>query len=175
MSLTKTSWLVLPCRAMSASAPIYPLLFTVQVPVEGSNYVAGVEMHGGAVVTIEDDSGADVYLAHGLQPGGIAGTGGTLLDAYADFRRGIELVLDDIADEAPNFAVFSREVGKFFRDTDRWAEKTFEAARKDVTAGKIQSDLPRVAKPRFQCDVVEFQQPLSELHPEPDAMWLAAA
>ena len=166
---------MLRCRALSASSPTYPLLFTVQVPVEGRNYIAGVEMRGGAVVTIEDDDGAEVFLAHGLQPGGIAGTGGTLLDAYADLRRGIELVLDDIADEASNFAAFRREVEEFFTDTDPWAEKTFQAARKDVAAGKIQSDLPRVAKPRFQCDVVEFQQPLSELHPEPAAMWLAAA
>ena len=158
---------------MSASSPTYPLLFTVQVPVEGSSYTAGVEMRGGAVVTIEDDNGVEVYLAHGLQPGGISGTGGTLLEAYGDLRRGIELVLDDIADEAPSFTAFRREVERFFADTDPWAASTFETARKDVAAGKIRSDLPRVANPRFECDVV--QQPLSELHPEPDAMWLAAA
>ena len=160
---------------MSSSSPTYPLLFTVQVPVEGKNFIAGVEMSGGAVVTIEDDDGAAVYLAHGLQPGGLAGTGDTLLDAYADLRRGIELVLDDIAHASRDLAAFRREVEDFFTDTDRWAEETFEAARKDVAAGKIQSDLPRVANPRFRCEVVEFQQPLSELDPEPDAMWLAAA
>lgn len=160
---------------MSASPPTNPLPFTVQVPVEGANYIAGVEMRGGAVVTIEDDNGAEVFLAHGLQPGGIAGTGGTLLDAYADLRRGIELVLADIADETLNFVEFGREVEEFFTDTDRWAEETFEAARKEVGAGKIQSDLPRLRNPRFECNVVEFKQPLSELDPEPDAMWLAAA
>lgn len=166
---------MLAFRIMSASCPTYPLLFTVQVPVESKNFIASVEMSGGAVVTIEDDDGAAVYLAHGLQPGGLAGTGDTLLDAYADLRRGIELVLDDIADAARDFDVFRREVEGFFTDTDRWAEETFEAARKDVAAGKVQSDLPRVANPRFRCEVVEFQQPLSELDPEPDAMWLAAA
>ena len=166
---------MLRCRALSASSPTYPLLFTVQVPVEGRNYIAGVEMRGGAVVTIEDDDGPEVYLAHGLQPGGIAGTGGTLLDAYADLRRGIELVLDDIADEAVDFVTFRREVEEFFTDTDRWAEETFEAARQQVAAGQIQSDLPRLKTPGFRCEVSEFEQPLSEIDPEPDAMWLAAA
>lgn len=160
---------------MSALAPTYPLLFTVQVPVEGKTFIAGVEMRGGAVVTIEDDDGAEVYLAHGLQPGGIAGTGGCLLDAYADLRKGIELVLDDLADEAVDFVTFRRAVAEFFADTDRWAEETFEAARQQVAAGEIQSDLPRVKNPKFRCNVVEFQQPLSEIDPEPDAMWLAAA
>lgn len=160
---------------MSIAPPTYPLLFTVQVPVEGSDYIAGVEMRGGAVVTVEDDNGMAVYLAHGLQPGGISGTGETLLDAYTDLRRGIELVLDDIADESPNFAAFKRDVEEFFVDTDRWAEATFESARREVAAGKVQSDLLRIANPKFRCEVVEFHQPLSELDPEPDAMWLAAA
>jgi len=173
--LTEAPCLVLRCRAMSLAATTYPLLFTLQVPVEVGDFVVGVEMRGGAVVTVEDDDGTEVYLAHGLQPGGISGTGGTLQDAYGDLRRGIELVLDDIADESPNFRAFKRDVEEFFADTDRWAEETFESARREVAAGKVQSDLPRVANPKFRCDVVKFHQPLSELAPEPDAMWLAAA
>ena len=160
---------------MRFATPTYPLLFTVQVPVDGGDFVAGVEMRGGAVVTVEDDNGMDVYLAHGLQPGGISGTGGTLLDAYADLRRGIELVLDDIADESPSFGAFKRDVQEFFVDTDRWAEETFESARSEVAAGRVQSDLPRIANPKFRCEVVECHLPLSELDLEPDAMWLAAA
>ncbi len=59
---------------MSLAATTYPLLFTLQVPVEVGDFVVGVEMRGGAVVTVEDDDGTEVYLAHGLQPGGISGT-----------------------------------------------------------------------------------------------------
>ena len=43
----------------------YPLVFTYRVTVQGPRYLAGVELRGGVVVTVEPDG---AYLAHGLKP-----------------------------------------------------------------------------------------------------------
>ena len=52
--------------------------------------MAGIELRDGAVVTVEPDG---PYLAHGLQPGGIAGERATLREAHHDLEQSIELVL----------------------------------------------------------------------------------
>ena len=77
----------------------YPLVFTYRVTVQGPRYLAGVQLRGGAVVTMEPDS---AYLAHGLQPGGVAGQGVTLREAYHELEQSIELVLYDLAEAAPD-------------------------------------------------------------------------
>ena len=152
----------------------YPLVFTIQVPVQGSSYSAGVEFHGGAVVTVEKDDDGAVFLAHGLKPGGVAGLGETLLEAYLDLKDKIEFALYDIAEGAADFPAFKRDVHQFFHDTDEWATDTFTAARKEVAAGNVPSDLPTKENPVLRHRVTEFAQPLSRNNPNPGKMLLAA-
>ncbi len=149
----------------------YPLVFTYRVTVQGARYLAGVEFRGGAVVTVEPDG---AYLAHGLQPGGVAGQGVTLREAYHDLEQSIELVLYDLADAAPDLDAFSASVRQFFDDTDPWAERAFASAREDVAAGRIESDLPKVPQPTFSAKVVEFVQPSARNNPAPTAVEIAA-
>ena len=125
-------------RHMSITSP---LVFTYRVTVQGPRYLAGVEMGGGAVVAVEPDG---AYVAHGLHPGGVAGQGVTLREAYHDLEQSIELVLYDLADAAPDLGAFAASVREFFEDTDPWAERAFAAARRDVAAGRVESDLPKV-------------------------------
>ena len=142
----------------------YPLVFTFRVTVQGPRYFAGVELRGGAVVTVEPDG---AYLAHGLKPGGVAGQGMTLREAYHDLEQSIELVLYDLAEAAPDLEAFAMSVRQFFDDTDPWAERAFAAARRDVAAGRIESDLPKVPQPTFSAKVVEFEQPSARNNPAP--------
>ena len=149
----------------------YPLVFTYRVTVQGPRYLAGVELRGGAVVTMEPDG---AYLAHGLKPGGVAGQGMTLREAYHDLEQSIELVLYDLAEAAPDLGTFAASVRQFFEDADPWAERAFAAARREVAAGTIESDLPRVPEPTFSAKVVEFEQPSARNNPAPTAVELAA-
>lgn len=149
----------------------YPLVFTYRVTVQGPRYLAGVELRGGAVVTMEPDG---AYLAHGLKPGGVAGQGMTLREAYHDLEQSIELVLYDLAEAAPDLGTFAASVRQFFEDADPWAERAFAAARREVAAGTIESDLPRVPEPTFSAKVVEFEQPSARNNPTPTAVELAA-
>ena len=149
----------------------YPLVFTYRVTVQGPRYLAGVELRGGVVVTVEPDG---AYLAHGLKPGGVAGQGMTLREAYYDLEQSIELVLYDLAEVAPDLRTFAASVEHFFEDTDPWAERAFSAARQDVAAGTIESDLPRVPKPTFSAKVVEFEQPSARNNPAPTAVEIGA-
>ena len=149
----------------------YPLVFTYRVTVQGPRYLAGVELRGGAVVTMEPDG---AYLAHGLKPGGVAGQGMTLREAYHDLEQSIELVLYDLAEAAPDLGTFAASVRQFFEDADPWAERAFAAARREVAAGTIESDLPRVPEPTFSAKVVEFEQPSARNNPPPTAVELAA-
>ena len=131
----------------------HPLVFTYRVTVQGPRYRAGVELHGGAVVTVEPDG---AYLAHGLRPGGVAGQGATLREAYHDLEQSIELVLYDLAEAAADLEAFAASARQFFDDTDPWAERAFAAARRDVAASTIEYDVPKVPQPTFSANIVEF-------------------
>ena len=100
-----------------------------------------------------------IYLAHGLRPGGVAGTGSTLLKAYHDLVYAINLVLYDFAEIAADFNVFKKSVYDFFGDVDEWAMKMFEEARKEVASGRITSSLPKVRDPKLCVKLEQLQQP----------------
>ena len=148
----------------------YPLVFMYRVTVQGRRYSAGVELCGAAVVTAPDGE----YVAHGLHPGGVARQGVTLREAYHDLEQSIELVLYDLADAAPDLGAFAASVREFFEDTDPWAERAFAAARRDVAAGRVESDLPKVPQPTFSAKVVEYEQPSARNNPAPTAVEIAA-
>ncbi len=150
-------------------AAVYPIVFKIQVVVQGTDYSAGVEFRGGAVVTSEEDG----YLAHGLKPGGVAGIGTTLVEAYFDLKANMELVLYELAAKASNYSEFRSSVSHFFRDTDGWAEEAFAEARTQVAAGQVTSDLPVRTNPALRHRVVLFEELLPENNPEPHGLGLA--
>lgn len=151
------------------TAPSYPIVFKIQVVVQGTDYSAGVEFRGGAVVTLEDDG----YLAHGLKPGGVAGIGATLVEAYFDLKTNIELVLYELAAKALDYSEFRGSVSHFFRDTDSWAKEAFAEARTQVAAGRVACDLPVKANPAMRHRVVQFEEQLPKNNPEPHGLGLA--
>ena len=148
---------------------VYPIVFRLQIPVQGPGFAAGVEFRGGAVVTEE----ADGFLAHGLKPGGVAGVGDTLIEAYLDLKANTELALYDIAADALDFDVFKRKVAGFFKDTDAWAAHAFDAARKKVAAGQVQSDLPVRPNPALRHSVTLFVETVPANNPKPSELVLA--
>ncbi len=148
----------------------YPIVFKIQIPVQGTDFNAGVEFSGGAVVLLEEDG----FLAHGLKPGGVAGVGDTLVEAYLDLRQKIELALYDIAEMVADYSAFKRKVRRFFHDADPWAEETFEAARKRVAKGEVTYDLPMKPNPAFRHRVRLFEASLPKNNPKPGDVGLAS-
>lgn len=117
---------------------VHPLLFKFRTPVLGEEWTASVEMRGAAVVT-KEKSGE--YVAHGLNPGGVAGIGSTLIGAYLDYREEVRTVLCDMAGNGP-FSAFREEAREFFDSADAWGETKFAEGRLMVAAGKVESPLP---------------------------------
>ena len=93
---------------------VYPLLFRFRTSVLGEGWVAGVELHGGAVVTKE---ASGEYIAHGLKPGGVAGVGSTLIEAYQSYKEDVQVILYDMAGSEP-FDAFRDKVLRFFDSAD---------------------------------------------------------
>ncbi len=157
-------------RDKPAVGTAYPIVFKIQIPVQGTEYNAGVEFSGGAVVLIEEDG----FLAHGLKPGGVSGVGETLVEAYLDLRQRIELALYDIAEMAADFDAFKGDVRRFFHDADPWAEEAFEAARRKVANGEVTYDLPMKPNPALRHSVTLFEESLPKNNPKPGNVGLAS-
>jgi len=147
----------------------YPVVFRAQIVVQGEDFTAGVEFRGGAVVQREPEG----FLAHGLKPGGVAGIGATLVEAYLDLKANTELALYDLAHDSAGFTEFRQAVAAFFEDTDPWTETTFASARENVAAGRVISDLPVQPDPELYHTVLHFEKQEPGNNPEPPAFELA--
>ena len=132
---------------------IYPLVFGFRTSVLGEGWVAGVEVCGAAVVTKETDG---EYIAHGLKPGGVAGVGSTVTEAYLAYKEEVETVLYDMAEDVP-FDAFREGVLEFFDSADAWGEGKFAEGRLMVAAGKVDSTLPVEPQPELEASVVELE------------------
>ncbi len=132
---------------------IYPLVFGFRTSVLGEGWVAGVEVCGAAVVTKETDG---EYIAHGLKPGGVAGVGSTVTEAYLAYKEEVQTVLYDMAGNA-SFEGFREGVVEFFDSADAWGEGKFAEGRLMVAAGKVDSSLPVEPKPELRASVVELE------------------
>ena len=118
----------------------YPLLFTLRRKVSGDDYLADITAHGRALATQEVDGSWWIY---GVQPGALAGTGSTLLEAYTDFRRTFTAVLYDTAHSAASFWAFKEAVGRFFDETDGVTVQEWLDAVTEVRAGRVTAkDIP---------------------------------
>ena len=114
----------------------YPLLCSFQEFVPGRGYVAGVKMAGRALATEE----AQEWWIYGVNPGGIAESGRTLIEAHAQLRASLRRYLSDVAHDAADFEAFKTEVERFFNETDAESIAEWEAAVADVRSGKTNLD-----------------------------------
>ncbi len=133
---------------------VYPLVFRFGTSVPGEGWVAGVELRGAAVVT-KETSGE--YIAHGLKPGGVAGVGSTLIEAYESYKEDVLVVLGDLAGSG-SFESFREKVLEFFDSADAWGEAKFRQGRQMVAAGKVDFSLPREPRPALDVRVVELER-----------------
>ncbi len=131
----------------------YPLLFRFRTSVVGEGWLAGVELRGAAVVTRE---ASGEYIAHGFKPGGVAGVGSTLTEAYLAYKEDVQTVLYDLAGSA-SFKAYRESVLEFFDGADAWGEAKFAEARSMVVAGKVDSSLPLEPRPQLGARVVELE------------------
>ena len=115
--MDKTELLISKWRAEGIDM-VYPLLFKFRTSVVGEGWLAGVELRGAAVVTKE---ASGEHIAHGLKPGGVAGVGSTLTEAYLAYKEDVQTVLYDMAGNAP-FEAFRESVLEFFDSADAWGE-----------------------------------------------------
>jgi hypothetical protein len=150
----------------------YPVLFSFRDLIAGNGFVAGVAVHGRALLIDEGDG----FWMYGVNPGGVAAGGQTPNEAQAEFRKGYRTVLFDAAAEAPDFESFRREIEAFFEETNSPTEKEWEDAVQDVRDGKVVADWLS-AKPAeslpMRLDVVLLEHPEPRLN-ELDHMDLAA-
>lgn len=150
--MDKTELLISKWRAEGIDM-VYPLLFKFRTAVLGEGWVAGVEFSGAALVT-KETSGE--YIAHGLKPGGVAGVGSTLAEAYVAYKEDVQTVLYDMAGDVP-FEAFREGVLEFFDSADAWGERKFAEGRLMVAAGKVESTLPVEPNPELEVTVVELE------------------
>ena len=125
-------------------APAYPIIFTYRDIIAGNGFFAGVQADGRALLCEE----AEGFWMHGVSPGTIAGGGDDRADAFRAFKERYLSVLFDIAAEAPTFDAFAAEVRAFFDAACKETADAWDAARVEVRAGRVTTDLPRVENPR---------------------------
>jgi hypothetical protein len=114
----------------------YPLLCGFQEFVPGNGFVASVAMQGRALATNEGDQ----WWIYGVNPGGIAESGHTLLEAHAQLRAAVRRYLSDVTRQVADFDSFKAEVERFFNETDAASVSEWDAAVADVRSGKANLD-----------------------------------
>jgi hypothetical protein len=118
----------------------YPLFFTYRDIIVGAGFVAGVEVHGRALLR-EEEGG---FWMYGVNPGGVAGGGQERAAAFQEFRLGYRSVLLDLATEGESFDRFAASVHAFIDEVNQPNEREWLLARAAVRAGLVTADLPRV-------------------------------
>ncbi|MGH7264716.1 MAG: hypothetical protein ACREMB_07650 [Candidatus Rokuibacteriota bacterium] len=115
------------------------LLFTFRDKVSGNDFLADVTAHGRALA-VQD---ADEWWTYGVEPGGLAGGGTTILEAHGEFRKTFTAVLFQLAEEAKDFWAFKEAVQAFFKEIDPSEAEAWTAAVAEVRSGQVAAkDLP---------------------------------
>jgi hypothetical protein len=114
----------------------YPVLFGFRDLVAGNGFVAGVAVHGRALLVDEGDG----FWMYGVNPGGLAAGGKGHGEAQAEFRQGYRSVLFDIAAQATDFDSFRRLVLSFFDETNEPTRQEWGEALAGVRNGTVVAD-----------------------------------
>ena len=122
-----------------------PLLFTYTDVVSGNGFRSRVTACGRVLAEEE----AEGWWFYGVQPGGLAASGDTALEAHSKFREDFRLILFDLAEESTSFEDFKNRVERFFNEVteDTLAEwkETVQAVRDGkVVVGKEAATLPKI-------------------------------
>lgn len=115
----------------------YPIIFGLRDVVQGEGYIAGVAVHGRALLHDEDDG--HVWV-EGVNPGGFTGTGHSPTEALEDFRKAYTSILYDIALDVTSFKEFQEEVEALFANAGDLPQREWEEAVNDVRTGKVSAD-----------------------------------
>ncbi len=137
--------------AMTETINGHPLLFTLQDAVSGRGFLAGITVHGSALMQLEDDK----WWMYGVSPGAIAESGATPEEAFLHFRNRYKEVLFDIAGECSDFATFEAEVRGFFDAVDEEEKRHWDKALELVRAN------PLATPPQFKT----FPRKTADDHP----------
>jgi hypothetical protein len=124
----------------------YPVMFTFQDTVSGNGFLSGIEIHGRAIMTREDDG---KWWMYGVHPGGMAHFGDSVMEAYSKFRESYKTVLFDIAEEASNFETFKAEVQTFYWECGPEEEQRWECALEALRSGTVTPEAPFSTFPRL--------------------------
>jgi len=147
----------------------YPLLFGFRDLVAGRGFLAGIAVHGRALLVHDDENG---YWMHGINPGGLSAGGADTGEAQRAFRETYRTILFDISAEAKDFDEFRAEVQRFFNEvSDRLLLKWTEAVQQ-VREGEVHADwLRRVSSDKAKVAIEVVPLTMDELEPavnEPD-------
>lgn len=115
----------------------WPVIFTHECPVFGNGYLAKVRICGRILASAEAE---DEFCIYGVNPGAIAATGETMVEALADFRTRLTAVLFDFAKEASSFDEFRGAVQGFVYSTDEEEREAWDAAVEAVRANHVQAE-----------------------------------
>lgn len=132
----------------------YPILYSFAETVYGERLGAAVTVHGRALLT----EGADGWWMSGVQPGGLAGNGGTKGDAYLAFRKNLHFILSDILEESKNVPDFEAKVAEFFQDADWITGKEWEETVCEPQRGRARLD-ETVDRPLPSCRIAQRAVP----------------
>ena len=122
-----------------AAVEAFPLVFTFRDLLAGRGFIVAVETEGRAILAQEPEG----WTLYGVNPGGVSGGAEDRRGALADFRQGYTAVLDDIANEAANFAAFKAAAEALVHQTNEDAATEWETLRARVRAGDLALDLRR--------------------------------
>jgi len=140
----------------------YPLLFGFRDLVAGRGFLAGVAVHGRALLVHDDDLG---YWMYGVNPSGLAAGGADVGEAQCSFRETYRTVLYDIAEDVDSFEAFEAEVRRFFDEPGGFLSDWTEAV-KAAKSGTLKQDwFPEADSARAKLGIEVT--PLSVDHLEP--------
>jgi hypothetical protein len=134
----------------------YPIILNLRDPVIGRRFLAGVEVHGRALMREEKDG----YWIDGVNPGAVCAGGKSRDEALLRFRDSYRAILYSFAAAASSFEEFQAEVERFF-----WEQTPGEAAAWTKAARELRADPSKAGD----------WLPVRSEYPEPHVMvaWLA--
>lgn len=147
----------------------YPLLFGFRDLVAGRGFLAGIAVHGRALLVQDDEEG---YWMHGINPGGLSAGGSDAGEAQRAFRETYRTILFDISAGSKDFDEFKAEVERFFNGVSDQLLAKWSAAVQQVRAGEVHADwLRRVSSEEVKVAIDIVPLTMEELEPavnEPD-------